>query len=88
MRFSWNDSTLPRPKLVITAQDDEFDQVTIQNWRAEGFEVSYLPFIGSREDYVHCLQHLADPLELGEDFAIIGMLALVPTILRATRAIS
>ena len=79
MRFSWNDSTLPRPKLVITAQGDEFDQVTLQNWRAEGFEVSYLPFIGSREDYVHYLQHLTHPLELGQEFAIIGRLALVRT---------
>ena len=79
MKFSWNDSTVPRPKLVITAQDDEFDQVTIQKWRAEGFEVSYLPFTGSREDYVHYLKHLADPLELGEEFAIIGTLALVRT---------
>ena len=79
MTFSWNDSTVPRPKLVITSQDDEFDQVTITNWRAEGFEVSYLPFIGLRQDYLHYLEHLADPLELGQDFAIIGMLALVRT---------
>ena len=79
MKFSWNDSTLPRPKLVITAQGNDFDQVTIQNWRAEGFEVSYVPFIASREDHVHYLQHLTAPLELGQDFAIIGMLALVRT---------
>ena len=77
MSFSWNGTALARPKVVITAQDYEFDRATIQNWRAEGFEVSYLPFIGSREDYVHRLQHLADPLDLGEDFAIIGMRALV-----------
>ena len=77
MSFSWNDSTVALPKVVITAQDNEFDQATIQNWRAEGFEVSYLPFTASREDYVHYLQHLADPLELGENFAIIGVLALV-----------
>lgn len=31
-----------------------------------------MPFIGSREDYVHYLQHLADPLELGQNFAIIA----------------
>ena len=74
MSFSWNNSTVARPKVFITAEDNEFDQVTFQNWRAEGFEVSYLPFTGSREDYVHYLHHLA---ELGEDFAIIGMLALV-----------
>ena len=77
MSFSWNGTAVARPKVVITAQNNEFDQATIQNWRAEGFEVSYLPFTGSREDYIHCLQHLADPLEIGEDFAILGKRALV-----------
>lgn len=61
--------------VVITAEGDDFDEVTIQNWRAEGFQVSYLPFTGSRKDYVHSIQHLADPLELGENFAIVGLLA-------------
>ena len=77
MNSSWNRNTVAQPKVVITTQGDEFDQVTIQNWRAEGFEVFYLPFTGSREDYVHRLQHLADQLELGEKVAIIGILALV-----------
>ena len=74
MIFSANQSAEARPKVVITAEDDEFDQATIQNWRAEGFEVSYWPYTRSRDDYV---QHLADLLKLGERFAIIGMLALV-----------
>lgn len=72
MRFSWSDSSVAQPKVVITAEDDSFDEVTIQNWRAEGFEIAYLPFTGSRADYVHALQHLADPLELGEHFAIVA----------------
>lgn len=75
MRFSWSDSRVARPKVFITAEDDDFDEVTLQNWREEGFEVSYLPFTGSREDYILSLQHLADPLELGENFAIVGLLA-------------
>ena len=77
MRFSWSDSSVAQPKVVITAEDDDFDLGTIQKWRAEGFEVSYLPFTGPRKDYVHCLQHLADPLELGENFAIVGLLTLI-----------
>lgn len=79
MRFSWSDSSVARPKIVITAEDadDDFDEVTVQNWRAEGFEVSYLPFTSSRKEYVRFLQHLADPLELGENFAIVGLLALM-----------
>lgn len=77
MKFSWSDSSVAQPKVVITAEDDDFDQVTIQKWRAESFEVSYLPLTGSRKDYVHSLQHLADPLELDENFAIVGLLALI-----------
>lgn len=77
MRFSWSDSSVAQPKVVITAERVDFDQISLQNWGAEGFEVSYLPFTGSRNDYVHSLQHLADPLELGENYAIVGLLALI-----------
>lgn len=75
MKFSWSDSSAVRPKVVITAEDHEFDENIIRNWRAEGFEVSYLPFVGSRKDYVRSLQHLPDRLELGDDYAIVGLLA-------------
>ena len=79
MSFSWSDSSVAQPKVVITSEGDDFDQTTIQNWRAEGFEVSYLPFTNYQTDYIHSLQHLADPLELGENFAIVGLLALIRT---------
>ena len=75
MRFSWSDNSVARPKLVITAEGDSFDQITFQKWRAEGFELAYLPFTHSLDDYLHSLQHLADPLEVGENFAIVGSLA-------------
>ena len=77
MWFSSNDSTVARPKLVITSDDYEFDQATFRNWRAEGFQISYLPHIGSREEYVQYLQRIVDSLDVGEHFAIIGMLALL-----------
>ena len=77
MKFSWSDSSVPQPKVVIAAEDHEFDRNIIQNWRAEGFEISYLPFIDSRKDYVYSLQHLHDRLELGDNYAIVGLLALI-----------
>ena len=77
MKFSWNDSSIAQSRVVITAEDHEFDSNIIQNWTAEGFEVSYLPFIGSRKDYVHSLQHLPDRLALGDNYAIVGLLALM-----------
>ena len=79
MRSSWSKSSVAQPKVFITAKSNDFDQVTVQNWRAEGFEVSYLPFLGCPTDYIHSLQHLADSLELGDNFAIVGLLALMCT---------
>ena len=77
MKLDRDEGVMTHSKVVITSKDEEFDPVIIQNWKAEGFHVSYLPFTSSREDYVHSLQHLADSFELGEHFAIVGMLALV-----------
>lgn len=71
MKFSWN-NTSQQPRVVVTAEDPDFDATTLQHWRDEGFEVSYLPFTDTRKTYVHQLHHLADPLELGEKYAIVG----------------
>lgn len=73
MKFSWSPSSMRAPKLVVTAEDSDFDPVTLQNWKTEGFDVSYLAFDKSRKEYVRALQHLADPLDLGECYAIVGL---------------
>lgn len=65
---------MPQPRLVLTAEDPSFDTVTIQNRKDENYRVSYLPFTGSRRDFEKNLQHLADPLETGEKYAIVGVL--------------
>jgi hypothetical protein len=69
MNFSWH-SALPR--LVVTSDTPDFDQDIIENWKDEGFQVAYLPYDGDKKDYHNKLQHLADPLELGEKYAIVG----------------
>ena len=65
-----------RPRVVLTAEDPDFDPVTIQHWKDEGFEVSYLPLdttsAATCKAYIQQLQHLADPLELGEKYALVG----------------
>ncbi|KAL8957750.1 MAG: hypothetical protein Q9193_005059, partial [Seirophora villosa] len=71
MKFSWNSSS-QKPRVVVTAEDADFDATTLQRWRDEGFAVSYLPFTATRKAYVQQLHHLADPLELGEKYAIVG----------------
>lgn len=67
---------MAHPKLVVTAEDPTFDEKTLQHWRDEGFDVSYLPFDTSRKQYVEKLYHISDSLGLGDNFAIVGLLAL------------
>lgn len=69
MQFSWNNAL---PRLVLTSDTPDFDHEIIENWMDEGFQVAYLPYDGDRKDYHTKLQHLADPLELGEKYAIVG----------------
>jgi hypothetical protein len=72
MKFSWSQSNMSTPRLVLTAEDESFDTTTMQNWKDEGFQVTYLPFTGSRKQYERDLHRLPDPLELGEKYAIVG----------------
>lgn len=72
MKFSWNNAS-QKPRVVVTAEDQEFDSTTLQNWEAEGFQVSYLPFTTSnRKIYIEQIQDVAESLELGEKYAIVG----------------
>ena len=69
MQFSWS-NTLPR--LVVTSDTPDFDMDILEQWKEEGFQVAYLAYDGDKKDYHNKLQHLADPLELGEKYAIVG----------------
>ena len=60
------------PRLYLTADDDEFDGTILQHFREEGFETSYLPMGDSVKAYKDSLRHLADDLELGENYAVVG----------------
>jgi len=62
------------PRLHVTADDDEFDPTIIQHFREEGFDVTYLPYGNGGKAYKDKLKHLADDLELGEDYVIVGTL--------------
>lgn len=78
MKFSWTPSGMANSKLVVTAEEPTFDEATLQKWREEGFNVSYLPFDNSRERYAQTIEHLSDPLALGANYAIVGLLAPAP----------
>ena len=63
----------PPPNLVLTAEERDFDPVTTQHFRDEGFLVTYVAFNVSRErEYEKRLVGIADTLEAGEKYAIVG----------------
>lgn len=78
MKSSWDQDAMTLPRLVLTAEDNEFDPTTIQHWQEEGFEVAYLPFRGQRKAYVRDIERLPDELELGEKYAIVGQSRELP----------
>ncbi|KAI1800782.1 hypothetical protein F4811DRAFT_537179 [Daldinia bambusicola] len=47
------------PKLYITAEDAEFDFVTLNEWRDEGFNVEYIPMGGGGNEYRMKLESLS-----------------------------
>ncbi|KAL7629823.1 hypothetical protein AAE478_001346 [Parahypoxylon ruwenzoriense] len=46
-------SDFPRspPKLYITAEDDDFDMITLNEWRSEGFDAEYIPMGNGGNEY-------------------------------------
>ncbi|KAI0164611.1 dienelactone hydrolase [Xylariaceae sp. FL1272] len=62
------------PKLFITAEDDVFDDLTLREWRDEGFNVEYLPLGKSEAEYKINLGTLRSTAELGpcETYGIIA----------------
>ncbi|KAK4997569.1 hypothetical protein LTR66_003048 [Elasticomyces elasticus] len=61
-------------RLYITSDTRGFDPTTLEAWRAEGFDVTYLPYDGDVEAYGRVLRHLADEMERGERYAIVSSL--------------
>lgn len=60
------------PRLWITSDDEEFDPTIVEHFTEEGFNVSYLPYAPGKT-YVNDLKHLAEDLEMGEKYAIVGV---------------
>jgi len=88
MKFSWDDDEMEAaPRLVLTASARSstfFSPTIIQNFKDEGYDVTYLPFNGDNKAFRTHLSHLADPLELGEKYAIVGQLRLLVFAPRST----
>lgn len=60
------------PKVRLTGDDDEPDPDFYDHLIEEGFDVEYLPHAGGGKAYRERVKNLADDLELGENYAVIG----------------
>ena len=62
------------PRLLLTADTQEFDPSVIQHFKDEGFDVAYLPQNGVTgiKCSVGQLHRLEEPLEDGDRYAIVG----------------
>ncbi|KIW95954.1 uncharacterized protein Z519_03020 [Cladophialophora bantiana CBS 173.52] len=69
VHLSWTTTT---PRLVLTSDTEDFDPTIISHFQEEGFQLSYLQYEGDKAAYMAQLQHLQDPLELGERYAIVA----------------
>jgi len=76
MQFTQDQKSGIRHKLVLAARDDksDFDETILKNFKAESFDVSYLPLanVESQHESIEALRRLAGELGDGENFAIVG----------------
>jgi len=68
-KFQW---ARPPPRVLVTADTPSFDAKTLQALRSEGFQISYLHFDGDRKTFGNNIMKIAEPLELGDYWAIIA----------------
>jgi hypothetical protein len=60
------------PRVLLIGDEPKLDPVIIRNFRAEGYQISYLRYNGDRPNFGKTLEKVAEPLELGEKYAIVG----------------
>jgi hypothetical protein len=60
------------PRVLLTSDTEQFDSTTMHNFRAEGYQVSYLHYGEDRKAFSHKILHVADGMEMGDRFAIVG----------------
>ncbi|KAF2220040.1 hypothetical protein BDZ85DRAFT_242661 [Elsinoe ampelina] len=58
--------------LLVTAEADEPDEITLQEWRQEGFVVSYIAFGDGGVEFVRRVQAHANKISVGEQYAIVA----------------
>ena len=68
------------PHVILTAEDDEFDETWLSDLRAEGFNVAYLAQgDDAQTKYTNRIHAVADKMTgVSERYAIVGKITLGP----------
>ena len=63
------------PKLYITGENDDFDEITLREWRDEGFDVEYISMESCGDGYLKKIKSLSrENMGPCEKFGIVGEL--------------
>lgn len=66
------------PYIFLTAETDDFDDITLQEWSDEGFIVTYVPLGNGGAEYTRRLHATADAkVGISDRYAIVG--TYIPT---------
>ena len=60
------------PRLVIAANSQSFDQVTISHWQEEGYEVRFEPVRDESRSSIRSIESISDTLNEGQKYAIVS----------------
>lgn len=61
------------PYVFLTAETDDFDDITLQEWSDEGFIVTYVPLGNGGAEYTRRLHATADAkVGISDRYAIVG----------------
>ncbi|OAL62125.1 hypothetical protein A7C99_6700 [Trichophyton rubrum] len=69
VRFSWDETD---PNIVIAADSISFDPLIFDQFREEGFDTAFLPYMDSPKKFDSQLQSLQDSMEFGNRYAIVA----------------
>ncbi len=58
--------------VILCADSDDFAEEVIQQWRAEGFNVLYVPFGSGGKDFVERVRRTGENTGVGEQYAVVG----------------
>lgn len=64
-------------RICITAETEDFDTQTLRDWQHEGFDVVYVAYGNGGKEYISRLNGVKEGLGVGEQYAVIGMLASI-----------